>query len=89
MLSRYPEQSDDIVWCEDYDDAIRLLNEDGIERVLALTGVQTIGKLREYWQKHTCWFRILPREESLLKAKEEGLASKILFTMKKEMILLS
>lgn len=69
---RYPEQSDDIVWCEDYDDAIRLLNEDGIERVLALTGVQTIGKLREYWQKHTCWFRILPREESLLKAKEEG-----------------
>ncbi len=68
----YPEQSDDIVWCEDFEDAIRRLNEDGIDRLLALTGVQTISKLREYWQKHTCWFRILPREESLLKAREEG-----------------
>ena len=33
---RYPEKSDDIVWCEDYEDAIRRLNEDGIDRVLAL-----------------------------------------------------
>ena len=59
-------------WCDDYADAVRRLEADGITRLLALTGVQTIGKLRDYWTKHACWFRILHRDESLEKAAQQG-----------------
>ena len=59
-------------WCDDYADAIRQLEADGIDRLLALTGVQTIGKLRPFWSRHTCWSRILRREESLEKARQQG-----------------
>lgn len=68
----YPEGDSSVRWCDGYDDAVRRLESDGIERLLALTGVQTIGKLREYWENHDCWFRILHREESLEKAEKEG-----------------
>ena len=62
-----------IRWCDDYVDAMRQLEADGITRLLALTGVQTIGKLRPYWSRHgDCRFRILRREESLEKAVREG-----------------
>ena len=59
-------------WCDDYADAIHQMEADGITRLLALTGVQTIGKLRPYWSAHDCWFRILRREESMEKAVEQG-----------------
>lgn len=62
-------------WCDDYDDAIRQLESDGITRLLALTGVQTIGKLRAFWTQHDCWFRILHRDESLEKAAAQGFPS--------------
>ena len=68
----YPERSDRIVWCRDYPDAIRQLEAKGVERLLALTGVQTLAKLRPFWERHTCWFRILPREESLRLARSTG-----------------
>lgn len=51
--------SDGIIWCEDYNEAIRLLEENGVESLLALTGVQTIVKLKPYWERHRCVFRIL------------------------------
>ena len=62
----------EIRWCEDYADAVRQLEADGITRLLALTGVQTIAKLRGYWKQHNCWFRILHRDESLEKAAQQG-----------------
>ena len=68
----YPERSDRIVWCRDYPDAIRQLEARSVERLLALTGVQTLAKLRPFWERHTCWFRILPREESLRLARSTG-----------------
>ena len=68
----YPERSEDVVWCKDYADAIHRLQQDGITHLLALTGVQTIGKLKAFWQEHTCWFRILKREESLDIARTQG-----------------
>ena len=68
----YPERATDIVWCEDYEDAVRQLEKDRIHSLLSLTGVQTIGKLRGYWAKHPCWFRILKRDESLALARSEG-----------------
>ena len=69
---RYPVRTDEIIWCEDFPDAIRQLEKAGIERLLALTGVQTIGKLRPYWEKHACRFRVLPREESISLAQKQG-----------------
>ncbi|MCR5709114.1 MAG: cobalt-precorrin-5B (C(1))-methyltransferase CbiD [Bacteroidales bacterium] len=71
----YPDYGDSVRWCEDYDAAVSRLESDGITRLLALTGVQTIGKLRGYWSRHDCWFRILRRDESFEKAAREGFPS--------------
>ena len=68
----YPEHTDDIIWCKDYDDAIRRLEQSGAESLLALTGVQTIPALKEYWSKHKCIFRVLDREESIELAHKSG-----------------
>ena len=68
----YGAEDEDILWCDDYADAIRRLEADGVTRLLALTGVQTIAKLRPYWERHDCWFRILHRAESLEKAAQQG-----------------
>lgn len=68
----YPPHTDDVVWCKDYQDAIRQLDAHGIERLLALTGVNTIVKLQPYWQHHDCWFRILHREASMGLAAQAG-----------------
>lgn len=68
----YPAHDPTLVWCRDYADAIRQLNAHGVGRLLALTGVNTIGRLKSYWQEHTCWFRILDRPSSLQRAQEAG-----------------
>lgn len=73
---KYPPRTDEVIWCKDYNDAVLRLKEDGISRLLALTGVQTIGKLRDFWadenSKPECWFRILDREESLSSVVRQG-----------------
>lgn len=69
---RYPAEDPDIRWCDSYEDAVSKLEVDGVGRLLALTGVQTIGRLKPYWERHECWFRILHRDESLQKAAGEG-----------------
>ena len=68
----YPPHDEDIVWCKDYDDAVAQLKAHGVHRLVALTGVNTITKLRDYWQGDDCWFRILNREESLAGAQKAG-----------------
>ncbi len=66
----YPPHDEDLIWCKDYDDAIAQLKAHGVHRLLALTGVNTIAKLHDYWNSHECWFRILNREESLAGAQK-------------------
>ncbi len=68
----YPPHDSDLVWCKDYDDAIQQLGKHGITKLLALTGVNTITKLKPYWQGHECWFRILNREVSQQSAQKAG-----------------
>lgn len=68
----YPEHTDDIIWCKDYDDAVQRLDQAGAESLLALTGVQTISALKDYWSKHKCIFRVLDREESIELARNAG-----------------
>ena len=69
---RYPPRDTDLIWCDNYTDAIRKLEEQGIHRLLALTGVNTIAPLRPWWEKYPAWFRILKREESLTIATRQG-----------------
>ena len=70
---RYPAVDyADIVWCDSFEDAVKIMENSGIKRLLALTGVQTIKKLKSYWSSHETWFRILKRVESVDMASQEG-----------------
>ena len=73
----YPDLSDfPITWCQDYEEAIAALKASGISVLLALTGVQTIGKLKPLWQSDIrCWFRILDRDSSRAIAKRQSFPS--------------
>ena len=68
----YPPHDEDLIWCKDYGDAINQLKVHEINRLLALTGANTIAKLRGYWRDHYCWFRILNRDESLAGSQKAG-----------------
>ena len=81
---RYPPRDPELVWCNDYADAIRKLDEQGTHNLLALTGVNTIAPLRPWWEKHPSWFRILEREESLAIAMKQGFPSERLFFYQEE-----
>ncbi len=61
-----------VVWCDNYADAVAKLKIAGVKKLLALTGVQTIPKLRDFWKSHETWFRVLDRQESIDKAKSYG-----------------
>ena len=73
----YPDLSDfPITWCRDYEDAIHALKASGISTLLALTGVQTIGRLKPLWTSDLrCWFRILDRDSSRAIAGRQGFPS--------------
>lgn len=81
---RYPPRDPELVWCNDYADAIRKLDEQGTHNLLALTGVNTIAPLRPWWEKHPSWFRILEREESLAIAMKQGFPSEHLLFYQEE-----
>ena len=68
----YPPHTDDMTWCSDYSDAICQLENAGINSLLMLTGVQTLGPLKPFWERHNCWCRILDRNASLQLAMEQG-----------------
>ena len=57
-----------VTYVHSYDEGFNLLQEHHI--LLALTGVQSIKRLKPWWQKHTSYFRILDRAESLAIANE-------------------
>ena len=69
---QYPPRNDDMIWCDDYNDAVERMERHGVERLLALTGVQTIGKLKPFWGQHLTWFRILNRASSVELALRSG-----------------
>jgi len=57
---------------DSYDAALDYLSVHPVKKLLALTGVQTISQLSNYWHTHTTLFRILPRESSLEQALAAG-----------------
>ncbi|MDE6685567.1 MAG: cobalt-precorrin-5B (C(1))-methyltransferase CbiD [Duncaniella sp.] len=79
---QYPPRDTDIVWCDDYKDAIVKLRSHNIRRLLALTGVQTIGRLAGYWRMDgtETWFRILDRVQSRdIAAREDFPSERLLY----------
>lgn len=76
----FPKRDEEhITWCRDYDDAIEKIQKEKIFILLALTGVQTIGKLKPLWQNACCYFRILDRDSSRKLAREQGFSEKNLY----------
>lgn len=69
---RYATHDPDLHYCTDFDDAVNKLISNGVKRLLALTGVQTISKLKGYWHNQDCYFRILDRKDSRQKADAAG-----------------
>lgn len=67
----YPDLQSNVTLCANYEDAIRKLYINNVQTLLALTGTQTIKKLKPFWQHRKCIFRILDREESLKIALSE------------------
>ena len=71
----FPPRDPAIIWCNDYTDAIQQVQQHNVKRLLALTGVQTISKLKPLVDKGIdCYFRILNRESSLKIAHENGIS---------------
>ncbi len=69
----YPEMQDSgIVWCVTYSDAVSKMESDGVKKLLALTGVQTIPELKDFWQRYETFFRVLDRKDSIEKAESYG-----------------
>lgn len=76
----YPERTSEAVWCDDYEDACERMERDGVKRLLALSGVKTIAKLKNFWKTHDCLFRVLDRAESVDMARWQGFPEeKLLF----------
>ncbi len=62
-----------ITYVADYEEAIACLRAADLAPALALSGVQTIERLRGYWQHHPMYFRVLPRASSVALATRAGL----------------
>lgn len=73
LQREFAKPIDGVVYCSSYTDAITLIKEANVENLLALSGVNTIAKLKEYWKRHKTTFRILNREESLRICANAGL----------------
>lgn len=68
----YPKLSEGIIRCDDFEDAVARMKQDGIGKLLALTGTQTIAKLQGFWKERDCIFRVLERQESIDIAVKAG-----------------
>lgn len=63
-----------VFYVDTYEEALALLKEN--QRLLALTGVQSIEKIKPWWQKNTTYFRILDRPASLAIAAKSNFPKK-------------
>lgn len=63
-----------VFMCDGYDDAITKMEKHKVDKLLALSGANTIIKLKPYWSKHDIIFRILNRKDSIRKADEAELS---------------
>ncbi|TSE10183.1 precorrin-6A/cobalt-precorrin-6A reductase [Aquimarina algiphila] len=53
-----------VSYVDTFEEAIHHFNKNHYQSLLALSGVQTIIKLKMYWKTYPTWFRILDRDSS-------------------------
>lgn len=69
LSRRFSDHRNDIRYLRDWNEAVKEIR---CKKLLALSGVNTIAKLRGYWEKHDTMFRILSRKESMKIVSENG-----------------
>jgi len=64
---KYPERKNHslVIYCKDYEEVLKRLNENKEKTLFALSGVQSIPKLKTYWKTNKTYFRILNRKSSI------------------------
>lgn len=61
-----------ITYCCDFNEAVCKMKDANMTKLLALSGVNTISKLKDYWAERDTIFRILNRQESISIAEQNG-----------------
>ncbi len=71
----YPPQGQykHITYFKDFSSLLSFLQNNPQDKLLALTGVNTIAKLKPYWQQYNTVFRIMDRPESIAEVKKHDL----------------
>ncbi len=57
---QFPKIPTEAIKVPNFDEALQLLCELKVGRVLALTGVNSISKLESYWRQYDTYFRVMP-----------------------------
>lgn len=71
----FEQRIEGVTYCDSYADAVQKMREDGVKKLLALTGTNTIAKLKGFWQDIPSFFRILNRKDSIDAAIDAGFPS--------------
>lgn len=69
---KFHKREDDMLWFNSFDEALVYLEKKKVNRLLAFTGVNTIEKLRPFWEKKECWVRIINSDVSREDARKTG-----------------
>lgn len=69
-----PRTACPVIWCADYDEAVKKIQQSHPASLLLLTGVQSIARLAALWKDENirCHCRILDRDSSRLLADRQG-----------------
>lgn len=74
---RYPVHRQGVTYIRSFEEVKNVVH---CKRLLVLSGVNTIARLRDYWQENDTFFRIMNREDSLDIVRHEGFPSeKLIF----------
>lgn len=80
LLRTFSPYKEGVEYCKDYEEAVGKMSGENIALLLALSGANTISKLKGYWQHHKTVFRILQRPESIeIALRNEFPTSNLLF----------
>lgn len=72
LQRQFEERVPGAIYCRDFEHAMAEMQQAGVRSLLALSGVNTISRLKPFWQAHHTIFRILDRDESFALAREAG-----------------
>ncbi len=80
----YAKRSKNAMWFDSYAEMTDFLLRNDYNKILALTGVNTLAKFKNLWTERFCWFRILDRDASRNIAQKIGFPKEQLLYYKKD-----